>query len=63
MPRGPRVPARADFNQDGGVDGSDVEAFFNEWENGLGCADVNLDGGIDGADVEFFFAVWQEGGC
>lgn len=63
-PGGPECPpCAADFNQDGGVDGSDVEAFFNEWENGLGCADVNLDGGIDGADVEFFFAVWQEGGC
>jgi hypothetical protein len=26
----------ADFNQDGGVDGADVEAFFQVWENG-GC--------------------------
>lgn len=62
-PSFPCPPCAADFNRDGGVDGSDVESFFTEWENGLGCADVNLDGGIDGADVEFFFAVWQEGGC
>ncbi len=26
----------ADFNQDGGIDGSDVQAFFEVWENG-GC--------------------------
>jgi len=24
----------ADFNMDGGIDGSDVEAFFERWENG-----------------------------
>jgi len=24
----------ADFNGDGGVDGSDVEAFFDRWANG-----------------------------
>jgi hypothetical protein len=53
----------ADYNQDGGVDGSDVEAFFAEWENAEGCSDVNQDGGIDGADVEAFFAVWENGGC
>jgi hypothetical protein len=53
----------ADYNQDGGVDGADVEAFFAEWENAEGCSDVNQDGGIDGADVEAFFAVWENGGC
>jgi hypothetical protein len=53
----------ADFNGDGGVDGADVEAFFEAWENGQTSADVNADGGIDGADVEFFFEVWSAGGC
>jgi len=53
----------ADYNQDGGVDGADVEAFFADWENGLACSDVNQDGGVDGADVEFFFGVWENGGC
>ena len=53
----------ADFNNDGGIDGSDVGAFFDAWENGTPCGDVNQDGGIDGNDVEFFFGVWEQGGC
>ncbi|MBS0197449.1 MAG: immunoglobulin domain-containing protein [Planctomycetes bacterium] len=53
----------ADFNQDGGIDGSDVDAFFNRWEAGSCDADANQDGGIDGADVDTFFAAWEAGGC
>lgn len=53
----------ADFNQDGGIDGSDVDAFFTAWESGDPSADTNSDGGVDGADVEAFFAVWEAGGC
>jgi len=53
----------ADFNQDGGIDGSDVGAFFDVWEAGRPCGDVNEDGGIDGSDVGAFFAVWEAGGC
>ncbi|MBS0195958.1 MAG: hypothetical protein JSR77_04295 [Planctomycetes bacterium] len=53
----------ADFNQDGGIDGADVEAFFLVWEAGLAGADVNADGGVDGGDVEAFFMVWSAGGC
>lgn len=53
----------ADFNEDGGVDGSDVEAFFVEWVMGEACADVNEDGGVDGSDVEAFFLLWEAGGC
>lgn len=53
----------ADFNQDGGVDGGDVEAFFVAWQSGDASSDVNLDGGIDGADVETFFRAWEAGGC
>ncbi|MBL9002410.1 MAG: hypothetical protein JNK25_14870 [Phycisphaerae bacterium] len=56
-------PCPADFNQDGGVDGSDVEAFYVVWESGEGCGDVNEDGGVDGGDVETFFARWEAGGC
>ncbi len=58
-------PARcpADYNNDGGVDGGDVEAFFNDWETGLTNADVNQDGGVDGGDVETFFLAWEAGGC
>ena len=57
----PECPA--DFNQDGGVDGDDVRAFFDEWQDGLPCADVNQDGGIDFDDAEFFHRAWATGGC
>ncbi len=53
----------ADFNQDGGIDGADVDAFFGAWEIGNCDADVNADGGTDGADVDAFFAAWEAGGC
>ncbi|MBS0197905.1 MAG: LamG domain-containing protein [Planctomycetes bacterium] len=53
----------ADFNQDGGIDGSDVSAFFDRWEVGHCDADVNADGGVDGGDVDNFFAAWEAGGC
>ena len=56
-------PCAADFNMDGGVDGSDIEAFFTSWEAGDVCGDTNLDGGTDGSDIEAFFSVWENGGC
>ena len=56
-------PVIADFNQDGGVDGADVDAFFSEWEAGNSTADTNQDGGVDGSDIDFFFAAWEAGGC
>ncbi len=59
----PPPPCFADFNQDGGVDGEDVNTFFAAWEAGDGAADTNLDGGIDGSDVDVFFRMWEAGGC
>ena len=53
----------ADYNLDGGVDGSDIDAFFNDWQQGNAAADANADGGIDGGDIEAFFVVWAAGGC
>ncbi len=53
----------ADYNRDGGIDGSDIAAFFADWEDGAPCADVNQDGGVDGGDMELFFALWEGGGC
>lgn len=53
----------ADFNIDGGIDGSDIEAFFTAWELSACASDVNADGGVDGTDVEFFFLLWEAGGC
>jgi GH35 family endo-1,4-beta-xylanase len=53
----------ADFNQDGGVDGADIAAFFARWEAGNCDADVNQDGGVDAGDIETFFTAWEAGGC
>ncbi|MCX5690347.1 MAG: hypothetical protein NTV94_11290, partial [Planctomycetota bacterium] len=57
----PRCPA--DFNQDGGVDASDLDAFFAAWEAGDAAADVNADGGVDGLDVDTCLTAWEAGGC
>ena len=54
-------PCAADFNQDGGVTGDDVGAFFAEFESGNLCGDVNEDGGVTGDDVAFFFEVFEAG--
>ncbi|MBL9000428.1 MAG: hypothetical protein JNK25_04760 [Phycisphaerae bacterium] len=53
----------ADYNQDGGIDGGDVAAFYIDWEAGSSAADFNQDGGVDGADVDAFFAAWESGSC
>ncbi|MBL9002407.1 MAG: immunoglobulin domain-containing protein [Phycisphaerae bacterium] len=50
-----------DYNCDGGVDGGDVDAFFDDWQNGLVQADLNCDGGIDNDDVGTFFGHWENG--
>ena len=55
--------AAADFNQDGSVDGQDVEPFYASWEVADPAADVNQDGGVDGSDIETFFKAWEAGGC
>lgn len=57
------APCAADFNQDGGVDGADVDSFTSAWESGQPQADVNQDGGIDGSDVDRFMTDWEAGGC
>ena len=53
----------ADFNQDGGIDGSDIEAFFIAWEAGNCDGDTNSDGGVDGSDIDAFFTARSNGGC
>lgn len=63
LPVGAECPCAADYNRDGGIDGSDVAAFFADWEGGAACADANQDGGIDGTDIEVFFSLWERGGC
>lgn len=54
-------PCIGDHNEDAALDGSDVEAFFGDWENGLDRADKDRSGGVDGSDVEMFFIRWADG--
>lgn len=53
----------ADYDQDGGVTGADIGAFFVDFESGAACADVDLDGGVTGGDIGAFFVVYEGGGC
>lgn len=53
----------ADANEDGGIDGSDIQTFFGLWELSDPTADLNNDGGVDGADLELFFTSWESGNC
>jgi hypothetical protein len=53
----------ADYDQDGGVTGGDLAAFFADFEAGAACADVDQDGGVTGGDLAFFFAAYEAGGC
>lgn len=56
-------PCAADFDQNGGVDGADIAAFFGDYEQGLPCGDVDQNGGVDGADIAIFFQAYEAGGC
>lgn len=53
----------ADYDQDGGVTGSDVGAFIADFESGAGCSDVDQDGGVTGSDLAAFFIAYEAGGC
>lgn len=61
---GPLCPAcAADYDDNGGVDGGDLAAFFVDFEFGVLCADVDANGGVDGGDLAYFFLVFEQGGC
>lgn len=53
----------ADFDNNGGVDGGDLAAFFEDFEAGELCADVDRNGGVDGGDLAAFFVTFEAGGC
>lgn len=53
----------ADFDQDGGVTGADISAFFEQFEQGAACADTDLDGGVSPSDIATFFIAFEAGGC
>jgi hypothetical protein len=52
----------ADYNNDGGIDGDDVIAFFGDWDSSNDCADADASAGVDGDDVIAFFAAWDASG-
>lgn len=54
-------PCIGDFDQDGGVTGSDIGAFFAAFEAGDESADVDFNGGVDGGDLAAFFAAYEAG--
>lgn len=56
-------PCGADYDNNGGVDGGDLAAFFTDFEAGAACADVDANGGVDGGDLGQFFALFEAGGC
>lgn len=53
----------ADYDDNGGVDGGDLAAFFADFEAGGACADVDENGGVDGGDLGTFFQAFEQGGC
>ncbi len=59
----PPAQCAADYDNNGGVDGGDLAAFFTDFEQGLANADVDQNGGVDGGDLAYFFAVFEAGGC
>ncbi len=56
-------PCAADYDNNGGVDGGDLAAFFADFEAGATCADVDQNGGVDGGDLGAFFIAFEAGGC
>lgn len=54
-------PCIGDYNDDQGVDGDDVIAFFADWDQNILEADVNGDEAVDGDDVITFFGAWDAG--
>lgn len=54
-------PCIADFDNNGGVDGGDLGAFFAAFEAGDASADVDENGGVDGGDLAYFFERFEAG--
>jgi len=52
-----------DFNQDGGIDGNDIDSYFASWEAAVPDADVDFDGIVDSADAGSFLDRWSNGRC
>lgn len=57
----PPLPCLADIDQNGGIDGGDLGAFFELFETGDAAADLDANGGIDGGDLATFFEHFEAG--
>lgn len=57
----PSGPCLADIDQNGGIDGGDLGAFFILFEAGDPAADLDLNGGVDGGDLAVFFEHFEAG--
>lgn len=51
----------ADYDENGGIDGADLGAFFADYEEGHPAADLDQNGGIDGTDLALFFQWYGAG--
>jgi len=56
-------PCPPDYDQNGGVDGGDIGAFFADFEAGARCADVDYDGGVTSADLAWWFMCFEQCAC
>jgi hypothetical protein len=56
-------PCTPDYDNNGGVDGGDLAAFFADFEAGAPCADVDFDGGVTGADMGWFMDCFERCAC
>jgi RHS repeat-associated protein len=61
LSRPPSPPVCADIDNDGSVNGTDVEAFFVAFEAGNPEGDIDLDGSVTGADAEAFYPAFEAG--
>lgn len=57
----PPQPCLADIDQNGGIDGGDLAAFFELFEAGDSAADLDFNGGVDGGDLAVFFEHFESG--
>lgn len=51
----------ADFDDNGGIDGGDLAAFFTAFEDGAPAADIDHNGGVDGGDLSAFLVAFEDG--
>lgn len=51
----------ADFDENGGIDGGDLAAFFAAFEVGEETADLDRSGGVEGGDLSVFFEWFEVG--